>query len=245
MDEPVHQGPAKKSVRILGDLSFVLGLLAATFVLPLWKYADVVMDRLVFFGVLYFGLGGTGLVLAAGVSWHNYSRRRLFASGRTAAAAVVLNGCVVAALLYFAPILVAWQKERLGTERLLRIGVGLDAYARLHGGRYPPLEKWCDELVRYGVDRENFVCPTAQSDGAGWLCHYAMNPNARRDSPPETVLIFETNEGPFNRVGGPELITAENHDGGGCYILTTGQYVTFVRREDFNELLWNPSQQRE
>jgi hypothetical protein len=68
--------------------------------------------------------------------------------------------------------------------------------------------------------------------------HYAMNPNCRPSSPPDTVLLFEAKPG-WNQHGGPELFTFDNHDPhGGCVLLNDGT-VKFIRTtEEFQQVRW-------
>ena len=108
---------------------------------------------------------------------------------------------------------------------------------------YPEPTEWCDAVMR---DRTNtsyvneermsghFICPT----GGEGKCHYAMNPNCKPDSPPDTVLLFETKAG-WNQQGGPELFTFDNHDPkGGCVLLNDGT-VKFIRtKEELQQLRW-------
>jgi hypothetical protein len=120
---------------------------------------------------------------------------------------------------------------------------------------YPLPAEWCDAMLqayqRKGMLEENIfayqrkgmlvenvlrphVCPSA---GEG-KCHYAMNPNCKFDSMPDTVLLFETKAG-WNQNGGPELFTFDNHDPrGGCVLLNDGT-VKFIRsKEDLQQLRW-------
>ena len=67
---------------------------------------------------------------------------------------------------------------------------------------------------------------------------YAMNPKCRLDSPPDTVLLFETKPG-WNQYGGPELFTFENHDPKGGLVLLNGGDVKFIRTEgELRQLRW-------
>ena len=108
---------------------------------------------------------------------------------------------------------------------------------------YPLPTQWCDALVRhYQVERrlskeklpKELRCPSA---GEG-KCHYAMNPDCKPDSRPDTVLLFETKAG-WNQHGGPELFTFDNHDPkGGCVLLNDGT-VKFIRtKEELQQLRW-------
>jgi len=113
---------------------------------------------------------------------------------------------------------------------------------------YPRPSEWCDAIVAEarawkhdeGYDPEGdimypFMCPGA---GAG-KCHYAMNPDCRRDSPRDTVLLFETKTG-WNQYGGPELFTFDNHhDPAGGHVRLNDGTVQFIRSEDeLKQLRW-------
>jgi len=107
---------------------------------------------------------------------------------------------------------------------------------------YPIPAKWCDVMVpayrSIGmVDYWNmrlYICPSAIQG----KCHYAMNPNCKPDSIPNTVLLFETKAG-WNQHGGPELFTFDNHEPkGGCVLLNDGT-VKFIRtNEELQQLRW-------
>ncbi len=104
---------------------------------------------------------------------------------------------------------------------------------------------------------EMFVCPTAQRpsgvQGAfppanetrrptgspgPWRSDYAMNPNCKRESPPDTMLLFETKAG-WNQHGGPELFTFDNHDPKGGLVLLNDGTVKFIRtEEELKQLRW-------
>lgn len=72
--------------------------------------------------------------------------------------------------------------------------------------------------------------------------HYAINPNAKPNSPPDIVLLFETEHG-WNQAGGPELISIKNHlesEGvEGCQVLFNDGSVEFVKTKDLTKLKWN------
>jgi hypothetical protein len=74
----------------------------------------------------------------------------------------------------------------------------------------------------------------------GRPCDHAMNWNWEPNSPPDTVLLFETKPG-WNQHGGPELFTLDNHDPkGGCVLLNDGT-VRFIRtKEELAQLRWKP-----
>jgi hypothetical protein len=123
-------------------------------------------------------------------------------------------------------------------SNLRSIGVYLTIYAEDHNDTYPPAERWCDAIVDFfGSDdagiRDHFRCRAAETGP----CNYAMNPNAGRREASDVVLLFESKPG-WNRSGGPELLTTENHQGKGCSVLFTDLHVEFVKAEYLSELKW-------
>ncbi len=107
-------------------------------------------------------------------------------------------------------------------------------YADDHNGQYPPGNRWCDLLIEETAEvARYFVC----KGGSPARSHYAINANAKPDSPDDVVLLFETNGG-WNQSGGPELLTTENHKGKGCNVLYVGGHVQFVRSKDIDKLRW-------
>ena len=57
----------------------------------------------------------------------------------------------------------------------------------------------------------------------------------------DVVLLFESKPG-WNRFGGPELLTFDNHGGRGCNILFSDGNVRFIKPEDVNDLKRKPDE---
>lgn len=120
------------------------------------------------------------------------------------------------------------------------LGIILKEYASEHDGRYPTPDKWCDiALNEEDVIVDVFFCKgSGESQNNLKVSHYAMNPKCGPNSPPDTVLIFETRRG-WNKFGGPELLTTENHEGEGCNILFNNGSVKFIKTKQLGELKWD------
>jgi prepilin-type processing-associated H-X9-DG protein len=118
---------------------------------------------------------------------------------------------------------------------LAALGRAFLVYASENGDKFPPPDKWCDLLLEDDrITEETFKCPYMKKG----RCSYSMNPNADMAAVSgKRVLLFETNAG-WNSFGGPELLTAENHDGIGCNILFVDGSVEFIRKDSFDKLLW-------
>ncbi len=107
--------------------------------------------------------------------------------------------------------------------------------------KYPLADKWSDDIVvayENVVSQQELLKPFRCPDADEGKSHYAMNPDCVYDSPPETVLLFETTRG-WNQHGGRELFTFDNHDPkGGLVLLNDGQ-VKFIRtQEERKQLRW-------
>ena len=122
------------------------------------------------------------------------------------------------------------------------LGVAMQNYASEYGNMYPTADKWCDLLLQHKLIGENlFVCRSAFKKGNKEPCHYAINPNCEPNSPPDVVLLFET-KGGWNQVGGPELLTFENHKGKGCNVLFNDSQVEFIEPHELGKLRWKNEQ---
>jgi hypothetical protein len=106
-------------------------------------------------------------------------------------------------------------------------------------GRYPTPEKWCDLLIeKCEVSPITFRCKGAQEGPS----NYALNENIAKPGSPtqgDIVLLFETHPG-WNQVGGPEILTTDNHQGEGCNVAFVDMHVEFVRADDIPDLKWKP-----
>ena len=143
---------------------------------------------------------------------------------------IIAAGVVGVALLIVQPI---FHRMSCGTN-LGGLGAALNIYANDFDDKYPTPEKWCDLLIEHAeVTEKSFVCPAAK-DGRG---HYAINPNCEPNSPPDVVLLFET-QGGWNQYGGPDLLTCERHIGKGCCILFNDRHVQFIEKKQLGKLKW-------
>ena len=102
----------------------------------------------------------------------------------------------------------------------------------------PTSSKWCDLLIEHSdVDPAMFLCKGA-IEGP---CNYAMNKNVENfdtgNAPHDMVALFETRPG-WNQVGGPEILTTDNHQGEGCNVLFIDNSVRFIKTRDLDKLKW-------
>mgnify|MGYP000914784347 CR=1 FL=1 len=121
---------------------------------------------------------------------------------------------------------------------LRQLGLCLDVYAKDHGQRYPPPERWCDTVVSvFGPKTQDiqklFRCPEVRRGP----CDYTMNPHATPHSSHDVVLLFESRPG-WNQSGGPALLTTENHRREGCNVLFADLHVEFVKTGYLATLRW-------
>ena len=133
-----------------------------------------------------------------------------------------------------------WSRLRLYEEaaKLLRRGLWRGRERR----PYPRSDIWCDSMLRAyqatGMSNEHIVRALMCPGVPGGKCHYAMNADCERSSPPDTVLLFETRAG-RNQHGGPELFTFDNHEPKGGLVLLNDGTVKFIRtEEELKQLRW-------
>ena len=119
------------------------------------------------------------------------------------------------------------------------IGKLMLLYAGDYDEKFPTPSNWCELLNEYAeINPKSFRCKGAP----GGQCNYAMNINIEKlgtSSPPDMVLLFETQPG-WNQVGGPEILTTDNHQGEGCNVLFVDTHVEFVTEQGLKNLRWKP-----
>jgi prepilin-type processing-associated H-X9-DG protein len=123
-------------------------------------------------------------------------------------------------------------------SKLSNLGKALLIYANDYDDKFPTPSKWCDLLIENGeVTHDTFRCKSVRKGP----CNYAMNKNVERkkiaDFIPDMVLLFETYPG-WNQVGGPEILTTDNHKGKGCNVLFMDTHVEFIKTADLHRLKW-------
>lgn len=125
--------------------------------------------------------------------------------------------------------------------QMKKLGHALTLYAESNDGFLPSASEWCDLLLEIDtVHRKDFVCLGAKDKGP---CNYSINKNLEGikllDAHPLTVLLFESEAG-WNKSGGVEDLTFENHLGG-CNILYVCGHTEFIYyRDDVKKLRWKP-----
>ncbi len=105
--------------------------------------------------------------------------------------------------------------------------------------KFPTPSNWCDLLNKYAeINPGSFRC----IGGPAGRYNYAMNAYVEKlgtSSPPDMVLLFETQPG-WNQAGGPEILTTDNHQGEGCNVLLVDLNVEFVTEQGLKNLRWKP-----
>ena len=120
------------------------------------------------------------------------------------------------------------------------LGKALLVYTNDFNG-YPTPEIWCDLLIEYcEVTPKSFRCKGAKEGP----CNYAINKylaEITTAKDPDMVVLFETYPG-WNQVGGPEILTIENHKGEGCNVVFLDTHTEFIKAEDISKLKWKPEE---
>ncbi|MHC4396259.1 MAG: hypothetical protein ACYS1A_11460 [Planctomycetota bacterium] len=118
-------------------------------------------------------------------------------------------------------------------RRMMTVAKMIRFYANEHNNQYPAVSQWCDLLYKNKDIREE--------EWRNERYHYAFNPNCEPNSPPDMVLLFET-KGGWNKSGGLEILSYENHYVKGCNILFNDGRVKFVKPKKLNKLKWGDEQ---
>ena len=121
---------------------------------------------------------------------------------------------------------------------LAGISSAMQMYVNENDG-YPTPDEWCDLLIEEcNLTPRSFSCPGKNSGQS----NYALNKNIYdfgTGNDADIVMIFETQPG-WNQVGGPEILTTENHNGDGCNVVFLDGHLEFVPAENIDQLKWKP-----
>ena len=165
----------------------------------------------------------------------NRSEGRL--KGRGLAIGETAVGAAMLSVLVFGCIYIIMMVRHVVCGMNLKgLGVAMWTYANDYDNRYPTPDRWCDLLIQHDYTTEKqFKCPCCKGP-----CSYAMNPNCEPNSPPDTVLLFESQPG-WNQFGGPEILTVKHFWPKCCNILLNNGRLVFVETEHIAQLKWKPS----
>ena len=168
----------------------------------------------------------------------------LFMQGLTLFETIIVILVILSILWFFLPRIPSrtpLSKRVVCKNNMKYLNLALSMYANDYSGAYPTPENWSDLIKPYlGREADDIIrCPAAKEGKS----HYAINPNCEPNSPPETVLVFET-KGDWNLSGGPELLSIENHGGSGCNVLFKNGQVEFVRKESIGDLKWSKEEKK-
>lgn len=151
-------------------------------------------------------------------------------------------GCLIGILI---PTLSNVKKLSYQTTcaiNMSNLGKAMLIYANDYEQKFPTSEHWCDLLLFHADAEFSMFCCKGSPGGP---CNYAINKNVEElgtSSPPDMVLLFETNRPGWCQDGGPEILTTNHHNGEGCNILFVDGHVEFVRTKDLNRLKWTPNE---
>ncbi|MHC4123213.1 MAG: hypothetical protein ACYSSI_06535 [Planctomycetota bacterium] len=182
----------------------------------------------------FLPIGLAGILLSAFALWKIRKSNRLLRGTVWAITGIVLSTIYFFAALMLCVVRPLAQKMLCDTS-ISGLGRAMMLYSSDYNDRYPTPDKWCDLLKESGYTPEKyFVCLAHHREQR---CSYAINPDCQPNSPNDVVLLFET-KGGWNKFGGVELISADNHKGKGAMVVFNNGYVEFVKPKDFNDLKW-------
>lgn len=192
---------------------------------------------------LAFMLAFFAAVIFAFIALKNINKNREQLCGRSLA----LISIVISIFIIFSVIFLMLKFRGKGSRLVCStnvkgLGTVFQVYANDFEGNLPMADSWCDLFVKHcDVSTKCFICTESRSKLKVGESAYAMNKHAAgkklSELPGDMVLMFESKPG-WNQVGGPELLTTENHGGVGCNILFGDGHVEFVKTEELSKLKW-------
>ena len=244
---------AKKKICRVALVSLICSIIPAGIVLMVFmvlEWWDFSVSKSV--GWSIFGVSILSLVAAPVLAITALIRIRksknLLGGKRPATASLVLSLIMISIVAVFHFCIACRGCPGIRPSRLMcgsnlkGLGTALKFYAHYSDGQWPSGDRWCDLLIEEAdVTRKALRCPKAEEGTS----NYAMNENAAKlgtKMPGDMVLIFESKPG-WNMIGGPELLTMENHDGQGCHMLFGDGSARFVRSDELSNLRWKTTEE--
>jgi len=232
--------PSKKSVSKLAIASVIWAILTSIFVersspFDGWGNHEVGFSFLALaFIILLIAL----LISIAALISIKHSK------GALKGKAYAVGAIIISVIMCLSPM--EGRVKRLPPEvrcgnKLKGLGTAMQVYANDYKGQWPTSAKWCDLLIeKANADPKGFHCQVDENRPSS----YAMNKHAVElgdQVPANMVLLFESKPG-WNLVGGPELLSTENHNGKGCNIIFGDGHLEFVHAESLGKLNWGKEQ---
>jgi prepilin-type processing-associated H-X9-DG protein len=149
---------------------------------------------------------------------------------------VLTSVCGMMTFHYMAVLGPLEAKRIVSAFEMTNISKALQVYSNDYDSHYPTADKWCDLLVEH-TDIEETWFNGAKNKWWRDNFQYAINPNCEPNSPSGTVLLFEA-KGGWNKFGGPEILSIENHYGKGCNVLFNDGHVEFIKPKKIGQLKW-------
>jgi len=155
---------------------------------------------------------------------------------------------IVISLSYFGTLTADDYRERKSLEpsscrsNLRSLGVSMSMYCQENNDRFPPPEKWSDNLSKYTNGEITFLCPSQEDRTRP---SYAMNEQLKglrcEDvvDPEHTVFLFESKPGK-NMHGGPELLADKPPHYERYNVLFLDDQAKILTRSEILKLNWDP-----
>ena len=153
----------------------------------------------------------------------------------TSVAIVTIFACLMAVTYIHGKTTILGARLTYGTS-LKYLGEIINEYVDEYNV-YPQSDRWCDVLVTEKDCRNYYFRYRYAKEGQGYCAINANIYTANTDIPDDMVLLFE-GKGGWNQIGGPEILSTDNHKGKGCYIVFADGNTEFVNTEKLDKLKW-------
>jgi hypothetical protein len=125
-------------------------------------------------------------------------------------------------------------------SNLKMLGLAVRMYSNEQGGKFPKADSWCDDIKSFVNNPKVYK---AANDPSPARCSFAYNAKLsgleETKIHPETVLLFEVEDGDWNVSGGPEMLLPRPRDRSYVIGMADGS-VMQISPERLRTLRWNP-----
>ena len=120
---------------------------------------------------------------------------------------------------------------------LQQLATAVRTYANDNNDRFPA-GNWCDALQPGVNDLTIFQCPARPGLRSGYALNAAVAGKVRYEVAPDTVVLFESDQG-WNAVAGPSILISASRHGSISVALANGT-IRSISPENVSSLRWTP-----
>jgi len=119
-----------------------------------------------------------------------------------------------------------------------QLATAVRSYANDNNDRFPAATNWCESIQQGVTGLNTFQCPSVPTSRCGYALNAAVAGKVRYDVAPDTVLLFESDQG-WNAVGNASSLISVARHGSITVVLADGS-IRSITPDAASSLRWTP-----